>query len=206
MVYPFDATTAVGAVVLGVGTLVNWGFVMFSDHWYGDLLRGISKSWFNLGRNTESVISPAAGLLFISAGTCLLLFPYGPEPGVCDDILVSISFIGGGAVFFLFVAVVGLIPFRLPGPMYPEWQLERRRRRAREAVRANRDHADGGVASWGRHAARPEPTTDVGGHDGQHAGDAGGEDPLKSSDSLPMRARSPRDEDSDGGPGGGMNI
>ena len=189
MVYPFDATTAVGAVVLGVGTLVNWGFVMFSDHWYGDLLRGISKSWFNLGRNTESVISPAAGLLFISAGTCLLLFPYGPEPGVCDDILVSISFI------CVVILILGMFPFRLPGWMYPEWQLERRRRRAREAVRANRDHADGGVASWGRHAARPEPTTDVGGHDGQHAGDAGGEDPLKSSDSLPMRAHLPHPDD-----------
>ena len=198
MVYPFDATTAVGAVVLGVGTLVNWGFVMFSDHWYGDLLRGISKSWFNLGRNTESVISPAAGLLFISAGTCLLLFPYGPEPGVCDDILVSISFI------CVVILILGMFPFRLPGWMYPEWQLERRRRRAREAVRANRDHADGGVASWGRHAARPEPTTDVGGHDGQHAGDAGGEDPLRFGDSLPMRARSAHDDDS--GPGYGVNA
>ena len=198
MVYPFDATTAVGAVVLGVGTLVNWGFVMFSDHWYGDLLRGLSKSWFNLGRNTESVISPAAGLLFISAGTCLLLFPYGPEPGVCDDILVSISFI------CVVILILGMFPFRLPGWMYPEWQLERRRRRAREAVRANRDHADGGVASWGRHAARPEPTTDVGGHDGQHSGDAGGEDPLRFGDSLPMRARSAHDDDS--GPGYGVNA
>ena len=198
MVYPFDATTAVGAVVLGVGTLVNWGFVMFSDHGYGDLLRGISKSWFNLGRNTESVISPAAGLLFISAGACLLLFPYGPESGVCDDILVSISFI------CVVILILGMFPFRLPGWMYPEWQLERRRRRAQEAVRANRDHADGGVASWGRHAARPEPTTDVGGYGGQRAGDAGGEGPLKSSDSLPMRARSPHDDDN--GPGDGVNA
>ena len=141
MVYPFDATTAVGAVVLGVGTLVNWGFVMFSDHWYGDLLRGISKSWFNLGRNTESVISPAAGLLFISAGTCLLLFPYGPEPGVCDDILVSISFI------CVVILILGMFPFRLPGWMYPEWQLERRRRRAEEtdweARYSSNDEGDG---------------------------------------------------------------
>ena len=32
--------------------------------------------------------------------------------------------------------VLGLFPFRLPGWMYPEWQLARRRRRAEEAARA----------------------------------------------------------------------
>lgn len=194
MVYPFDATTAVGAVVLGVGTLVNWGFVMFSDHWYGDLLRGISKSWFNLGRNTESVISPAAGLLFISAGTCLLLFPYGPEPGVCDDILVSISFI------CVVILILGMFPFRLPGPMYPEWQLERRRRRAEEAARASWEHEAGGVVSRGRHAAPPDATADAGDQYGQHAGDAGGEDPLRSGDSLPTRAHLPHSDDNTGAP------
>ena len=92
--------------------------------------------------------------------------------------VTSQEVLGGLALVFLALAVLGLIPFRLPGPMYPEWQLERRRRRAQEAARANRDHEDGGVASWGRHAARPESTTDVGGHDGQHAGETGGEDPL----------------------------
>jgi len=197
VVYPFDATTAVGAVVLGVGTLVNWGFVMFSDHWYGDLLRGISKSWFNLGRNTESVISPAAGLLFISAGACLLLFPYGPESGVCDDILVSISFI------CVVILILGMFPFRLPGPMYPEWQLERRRR-AQEAARANWEHEVDGVVPRGRHAAPPDMAADAGGQYGQYVGDAGGEDPLKSSDALSMRARSPHDDVS--GPRGGENA
>ncbi len=189
MVYPFDATTAVGAVVLGVGTLVNWGFVMFSDHWYGDLLRGISKSWFNLGRNTESVISPAAGLLFISAGACLLLFPYGPEPGVCDDILVSISFI------CVVILILGMFPFRLPGPMYPEWQLERRRRRAQEAAWASWEHEVDDVVPRGRHAAPPETATDAGDQYTRCAGDVGGEDPLKSGDSLPMRAHLPHPDD-----------
>ena len=46
-------------------TMVNWWFMMFSDHWYGDLLRAISKDWFNLGRNADSLLQPAAGLSFI---------------------------------------------------------------------------------------------------------------------------------------------
>ena len=194
MVYPFDATTAVSAVVLGVGTLVNWGFVMFSDHWYGDLLRGISKSWFNLGRNTESVISPAAGLLFISAGTCLLLFPYGPAAGVCDDILVSISFI------CVVILILGMFPFRLPGPMYPEWQLERRRRRAQETARAGWEHEVGSIVPRGRHAAPSETVTGAGCRYGQYEGDVGGEDPLRSGDSLPMRAHLLHPDDNTGDP------
>ena len=173
---------AVGLLVIGGVTLVNWGFTMFSDHWYADLLRAQSKTWFNLGRNTESVITPSIGMFCVLGGFGMLLYPDTADTSVWGQVL------GGLALVFLALAVLGLIPFRLPGPMYPEWQLERRRRRAQEAARANRDHEDGGVASWGRHAARPEPTTDVDGHDGQHAGDAGGEDPLKSSDSLPMRA------------------
>ena len=103
--------------------------------------------------------------------------------------------VGGVCLSSMVLAILGLIPFRLPGWMYPEWQLERRRRRAQEAARANRDHEDGGVASWGRHAARPEPTTGVDGHDGQYAGDAGGEDPLRSGDTLPTRAHLPHSDD-----------
>jgi len=170
------------ALIIGVGTLVNWWFVMFSDCWYADFQRDLSKAWFDLGRNTESLITPAAGMMMLVGGFLAIpdeLFPDNRE---------ALKFLAAACVICLGVAVLGLIPFRLPGWMYPEWQLERRRRRAQEAVRANRDHADGGVASRGRHAARPEPTTDVGGYGGQRAGDAGGEGPLKSSDSLPMRA------------------
>ena len=121
---------AIGCLALGGLTLVNWGFAMFSDHWYADMVRYQSERWFNLGRNTESVITPAAGLPFTFFGVGMFLYPVDADESAMGWIL------GGGAVFFLFVAVVGLIPFRLPGPMYPEWQLERRRRRAQEARRA----------------------------------------------------------------------
>ena len=107
--------------------------------------------------------------------------------------------LGGGWLVFLALAVVGLIPFRWPGPMYPEWQLERRRRRAQEAIRASWEHEAGSIVSRGRHAAPPEAATDPGGQYG-YAGDAGGEDPLKSSDSLPVRARLPHPDDNTGDP------
>ena len=189
---------AVGLLVIGGVTLVNWGFTMFSDHWYADLLRAQSKTWFNLGRNTESVITPSIGMFCVLGGFGMLLYPDTADTSVWGEVL------GGLALVFLALAVLGLIPFRLPEPMYPEWQLERRRRRAQEAARASWEHEAGGVVPRGRHAARPEPTTGVGGHDGQYAGDAGGEEPLRSGDSLLVRARSPHDDDS--GPGDGVSV
>ena len=175
---------AIGCLALGGLTLVNWGFAMFSDHWYADMVRYQSERWFNLGRNTESVITPAAGLSFIFFGVGMFLYPVDADKSAMGWLL------GGGAVFFLFVAVLGLIPFRLPGPMYPEWQLERRRRRAQEDTRANWEHETGGVVPRGRHAAPPEAATDPGGQHG-YEGDAGGEDSLRFGDSLPVRARLP---------------
>jgi len=199
-VYSSGVLAPVGCLVLGGLTLVNWGFAMFSDHWYADMVRYQSKTWFNLGRNTESVITPAAGLSFIFFGVGMLLYPVDADESAMGWLL------GGGAAFFLFAAVLGLIPFRLPGPMYPEWQLERRRRRAQEAARARWEHEVDGLVPRGRHAAPPEMAADAGGQYG-YEGDACGEDPLKSSDSLPERACSPRaGENSGGGPGDGANV
>ena len=198
--YSSGVLAPVGCLVLGGLTLVNWGFAMFSDHWYADMVRYQSKTWFNLGRNTESVITPAAGLSFIFFGVGMLLYPVDADESAMGWLL------GGGAAFFLFAAVLGLIPFRLPGPMYPEWQLERRRRRAQEAARARWEHEVDGLVPRGRHAAPPEMAADAGGQYG-YEGDACGEDPLKSSDSLPERACSPRaGENSGGGPGDGANV
>ena len=184
----------VGCLVLGSMTMVNWWFIMFSDHWYGDLLRAISKDWFNLGRNTDSLLQPAAGLSFMFFGVGMFLYPVDADKSAMGWLL------GGGAAFFLFVAVLGMFPFRLPGPMYPEWQLERRRRRAQEAARGGWEREAGGVVSRGRHAAPTETATDASGRYGQYAGDVGGEDPLKSGDSLPTRAHLPHSDDNTGAP------
>ena len=182
------------ALIIGVGTLLNWWFVMFSDCWYADFQRDLSKAWFDLGRNTESLITPAAGMMMLVGGFLAILDELFP------DNREALKFLAAACVICLGVAVLGLIPFRLPGPMYLE-----RRRRAQEAARAGWEHETGGVVPRGRHATPPETVTDADGRYGQYAGDAGGEAPLKPSDSLPMRARSPRDEDS-GGPRGGESV
>ena len=79
---------------------------------------------FSLGRNTVAVIEPAVGVVFVFGGAGGLLMTVGgmgtrPLP-------VALLMI---AVIALMVMLLGLIPFRLPAPMYPEWQLEKRRRR-----------------------------------------------------------------------------
>ncbi|WP_454934653.1 hypothetical protein [Actinomyces oris] len=186
------------ALIIGVGTLVNWWFVMFSDCWYADFQRDLSKAWFDLGRNTESLITPAAGMMMLVGGFLAILDELFP------DNREALKYLAAACVICLGVVVLGLIPFRWPGPMYPEWQLERRRRRAQEAARASCEHEAGGGVPRGRHAAPPETATGAGGRYAQYAGDAGGEDPLKSGDSLPMRARSPHDDIS--GPRGGENV
>ena len=187
---------AIGSLALGGLTLVNWGFAMFSDRWYADLVRYLSNTWFNLGRNTESVITPSIGMFCMLSGLGMLLYPDTVDTSVWGIVL------GGGGLAFLALAVVGLIPFRLPGPMYPEWQLERRRCWAQEAARGSWEHETGGVVSRGRHAAPPETATDAGGRYGQYAGDAGGEAPLRSTDSLPTRAHLhlPHSDDNTGDP------
>ena len=43
---------------------------------------------------------------------------------------VLMSFFAPATLISLAVAALGLIPFPLPAPMYPEWQLEKRRRLA----------------------------------------------------------------------------
>ena len=141
------------ALIIGVVSLVNWWFIMFSDCWYAEFQRGLSKAWFDLGRNTESLITPAAGTMMLSGGCLAILDELFPENR--EDL----KFLAAVCATCLGVAVLGLIPFRLPGPMYPEWQLERRRR-AQEAARARWEHEAGGVVSrvGMRHPQRRQPT------------------------------------------------
>ena len=149
--YPqFDFTeTQAGVVclILGAVTMLNWWFAMFSDHWYGDLGRSFGEGEFNVGRNTISLILPAVGVAFSIGGCGMLLYPSGNSGGMPKVLM-------GTALFFVVVALLGLIPFPLPGPMYPEWQMEKRRARAEAAAReAGLD--DEAVRATGRHAAEP---------------------------------------------------
>lgn len=105
---------------MGVGMLINWWFEMFSDSGYADLCRSIMKSSFDLGRNTIALIEPAVGACFFFGGVLLLT----PKTSPLMSLLVP------AVLFFLAVAVLGLLPIPLPKPMYPEWQMEKRRQRA----------------------------------------------------------------------------
>ena len=119
-----DVFYGVVGLFLGGMMFVNWWFAMFSDSGYGKGCRSMLWGDFSLGRNTVAVIEPAVGVVFVFGGAGGLLMTVGgmgtrPLP-------VALLMI---AVIALMVMLLGLIPFRLPAPMYPEWQLEKRRRR-----------------------------------------------------------------------------
>ena len=146
-------------LVIGCGTMVNWWFVMFSDSWYGEFQRGLSKAWFDLGRNTESLITPAAGIMMLSGGYFLFLLEGGG-----DRRSWTVVCVGGVCLSSMVLAILGLIPFPLPAPMYPEWQLERRRRRAAQSgAGGSAGSADAAEEAWWR-AGYPSGGTDASGH------------------------------------------
>ena len=123
-----DILAGIGCVLLGVFSLVAWWFAMFSGSGWGEAAREMLDGAFNLGRNTIAVIEPAVGLFFLFVGLLGLADPFG----VVGDSPVRIFF-GVPALASLVVAVLGLIPVRLPGWMYPEWHEERRWRRREQA-------------------------------------------------------------------------
>ena len=123
-----DILAGIGCVLLGVFSLVAWWFAMFSGSDWGEAAREMLDGAFNLGRNTIAVIEPAVGLFFLFVGLLGLADPFG----VVGDSPVRIFF-GVPALASLVVAVLGLIPVRLPGWMYPEWHEERRWRRREQA-------------------------------------------------------------------------
>ena len=123
-----DILVGIGCVLLGVFPLVVWWFAMFSDSVWGEAAREMLSESFSLGRNTIAVIEPAVGLFFLFVGLLGLADPFGAD----GDSPVRLLF-GVPAMVSLVVAVLGLIPVRLPGWMYPEWHEERRWLRREQA-------------------------------------------------------------------------
>ena len=120
--------SGIGCVLLGIFPLVAWWFAMFSDSDWGEAAREMLDDAFNLGRNTIAVIEPAVGSLLMFGGLLLLAQEFGFENGGLVTSLIGIVFFSS-----LVIAVLGLIPVRLPGWMYPEWHEERRWRRREQA-------------------------------------------------------------------------
>ena len=115
-------------LVLGGFTFSFWWFAMFSGSDWGEAAREMLDGGFNLGRNTIAVIEPAVGLFLLFGGLLGLADPFGVDGGSPIRLLFGIP-----AMVSLVVAVLGLIPVRLPGWMYPEWHEERRWRRREQA-------------------------------------------------------------------------
>ena len=128
-------------IFLGGFTLSFWWFAMFSDSVWGDLAREGLSGVFSLGRNTIAVIEPAVGGFMLFGECGLLTDATGGE----DSFLSDLFFLG--CLVSLVVGVLGLVPVRLPGWMYPEWHEERRWRRAQqaewEARYGSKDEGDG---------------------------------------------------------------
>ena len=114
-------------IFIGLFAIVAWWFAMFSDSDWGDLAREMLSESFSLGRNTIAVIEPAVGGFMLFGGCGLLTDATGGE----DSFLSELFFIG--CLVSLVVAVLGLVPVRLPGWMYPEWHEEPRWRRREQA-------------------------------------------------------------------------
>ena len=128
-------------IFIGLFAVAAWWFAMFSDSDWGDLAREGLSGVFSLGRNTIAVIEPAVGGFMLFGGCGLLT----DASGGGDSFLSDLFFIG--CLASLVVAVLGLIPVRLPGWMYPEWHEERRWRRREqaewEARYGSKDEGDG---------------------------------------------------------------
>ena len=129
-------------IFIGLFAVAAWWFAMFSDSVWGDLAREMLDGGFSLGRNTIAVIEPAVGLCFLFGGLLGLADPVG-----IDENSPVRSFLTIFVLAMLVVAVLGLIPVRLPGWMYPEWHEERRWLRAQqaewEAKYGSNDEGDG---------------------------------------------------------------
>ena len=128
-------------IFIGLFAVAAWWFAMFSDSDWGDLAREMLSESFSLGRNTIAVVEPAVGGFMLFGGCGLLT----DASGGGDSFLSDLFFIG--CLASLVVAVLGLIPVRLPGWMYPEWHEERRWRRREqaewEARYGSKDKGDG---------------------------------------------------------------
>ena len=114
-------------IFIGLFAIAAWWFAMFSDSDWGEAAREMLDGVFSLGRNTIAVVEPAVGGFMLFGGCGLLT----DATGGGDSFLSDLFFIG--CLASLVVAVLGLIPVRVPGWMYPEWHEERRWRRREQA-------------------------------------------------------------------------
>ena len=117
-------------LILGGYSLGSWWLEMFSDCKYAQFCRRSAEATrSNLGRNTTALVKPALGAVFLIGGIMNFLQSANQPLLRAAGLVLSLP-----CVLLLVVALVGIIPFSLPDRMYPEFQLEKRRRLAAESA------------------------------------------------------------------------
>ena len=127
----------ISGITLGSSALCFWYCEMFSDGFVGWFSRAFNRTRW---KNFIALSQPAGGLFFVLGALALI----GPmiDPYVFDSRHGHSPFWSyWTAVFilpsmlFMFIALIGIIPFSLPEWMYPEYHAAKREeRRRREAA------------------------------------------------------------------------
>ena len=137
----------ISGFILGSSMIYFWYHEMFSDDSVGEFGRAFDSG---RGKNLTALSQPAAGLFFVLVALALI----GPmiDPYVFDSRHGHSPFWSyWTAVFilpsmlFMFITLIGFIPFTLPEWMYPEYHAAKREeRRRREAAERgeNEDRED----------------------------------------------------------------
>lgn len=122
---------------LGSSALYFWYCEMFSDNPVGEFGRAFDS---NRGKNFTALSQPAGGISFVLGALALI------GPMIDPDIFSSrhghspfwsywTAVFVLPSMLFMFIALIGIIPFTLPEWMYPEYHAAKREeRRRREAA------------------------------------------------------------------------
>ena len=127
----------ISGITLGSSALYFWYCEMFSDGFVGWFSRAFNRTRW---KNFIALSQPAGGLFFVLGALALV----GPmvDPNIFNSrhghspfwsywtaVLVLLS------MLFMFIALIGIIPFSLPEWMYPEYHAAKREeQRRREAA------------------------------------------------------------------------
>ena len=127
----------ISGITLGSSALYFWYCEMFSDGFVGWFSRAFNRTRW---KNFIALSQPAGGLFFVFGALALV----GPmiDPNIFNSrhghspfwsywtaVLVLLS------MLFMFIALIGIIPFNLPEWMYPEYHAAKREeQRRREAA------------------------------------------------------------------------
>ena len=126
-------------VVMGASMLYFWYCEMFSDGYIGWFGRFFNRIRWR-GKNFTALSEPACGLSFVlgaiaSVGPMLDPDIFNSRHGHSPFWSYWTTVWALPSALFMFIALIGLIPFTLPEWMYPEYhELKREEQRRREAA------------------------------------------------------------------------